>query len=122
MVKGVGAREVAAIAAARGAGKAARLLRRGGGTALPGLVAQRISPPILYRLTRQLPRGSIVVTGTNGKTTTSRMLGAILAAAGWHPIHNRSGSNLVRGLIATLVQQSDLAGRLPADSGPFDVD
>src|SRR5690242_1125310 len=122
MVKGIGPREVAAIAAARGAGRAARLLRRGGGTALPGLVAGRIAPQILRRLTRQLQRGSIIVTGTNGKTTTSRMLGAILAAAGWQPIHNRSGSNLVRGLVATLVQQSRLDGRLPADSGLFEVD
>ncbi len=122
MVKGIGPREVAAIAAARGAGQAARLLHRGGGTALPGLVAGRIAPQILRRLTRQFPRGSLIVTGTNGKTTTSRMLGAVLAAAGWHPIHNRSGSNLVRGLIATLVQESRLSGRLPADSGLFEVD
>ncbi len=122
MVKGVGPREMAAIAAAQGAGQAARLLRRGGGTALPGLVAERVSPRILRRLTRQLRRGVIIVTGTNGKTTTSRMLGAILDAAGWHAIHNRSGSNLVRGLIATLVQESNLGGNLHADSGLFEVD
>jgi UDP-N-acetylmuramyl tripeptide synthase len=122
MVKGIGPREMAAIAAAQGAGQAARLLRRGGGTALPGLVAERVSPRILRRLTRQLRRGVIIVTGTNGKTTTSRMLGAILDAAGWHAIHNRSGSNLVRGLIATLVQESNLGGNLHADSGLFEVD
>ncbi len=122
MIKGVGPREMVAIAAGRGAGQAARLLRRGGGTALPGLVAERISPRILRRLTRQLRRGSLIVTGTNGKTTTSRMLGTILEAAGWRAIHNRSGSNLVRGLIATLVQQSSLRGDLRADSGLFEVD
>ena len=122
MVRGVGPREVAAILAARGAGQAARLLRRGGGTALPGLVADRIAPGIMRRLTRQLRRGSIIVTGTNGKTTTSRMLGVVLEAAGWHPIHNRSGSNLVRGLVATLVTESNLRGKLPADSGLFEVD
>lgn len=122
MIKGIGPREMAAIAAGRGAGGAARLLRRGGGTALPGLVAERISPRILRRMTRQLRRGSILVTGTNGKTTTTRMLGAVLQAAGWRAIHNRSGSNLVRGLIATLVQESSLRGDLHADSGLFEVD
>ncbi|MGI8586560.1 MAG: MurT ligase domain-containing protein [Chloroflexia bacterium] len=121
-MKGIGAREVAAIAAARGAGRATRLLGRGGGTALPGLVAERISPQILRRLTRQLTQGVIIVTGTNGKTTTSRMLGAVLAAAGRRTIHNRSGSNLVRGLIATLVQQSGAGGDLHADTGLFEVD
>ncbi|PZR96008.1 MAG: DUF1727 domain-containing protein, partial [Candidatus Nephthysia bennettiae] len=59
---------------------------------------------------------------TNGKTTTSRMLGAVLVAAGWQPIHNRSGSNLVRGLVATVVQASSLGGSLPADSALFEVD
>jgi UDP-N-acetylmuramyl tripeptide synthase len=122
MVKGIGPREMAAIAAAQGAGQAARLLRRGGGTALPGLVAERLSPRIQRPQTRQLRRGVIIVTGTNGKTTTSRMLGAILDVAGWHAIHNRSGSNLVRGLIATLVQESNLGGNLHADSGLFEVD
>ncbi|HUS15679.1 MAG TPA: MurT ligase domain-containing protein, partial [Chloroflexia bacterium] len=122
MVKGVGPREVLAIAAARGAGQATRLLRRGGGTALPGLVAERLSPAILRRLTRQLRRGALIVTGTNGKTTTSRLLGGVLDAAGWRTVHNRSGSNLVRGLIATLVQQSTLTGDLRADAGLFEVD
>ena len=122
MTVGVGPREIAAILAARAAGGATRLLRRGGGTALPGLVAERIAPAILQRMTRQLRRGTIIVTGTNGKTTTSRMLGAILHAAGWRTIHNRSGSNLVRGLIATVVQSSNAAGHLHADAALFEVD
>jgi UDP-N-acetylmuramyl tripeptide synthase len=122
MPKGVGPREIGAILAARSAAQTSRLLRRGGGTALPGLVAERISPAILRRLTRQLRRGSLIVTGTNGKTTTSRLLGAILAAAGWRVVHNRSGSNLVRGLIATLVERSRPNGDLRADAALFEVD
>jgi lipid II isoglutaminyl synthase (glutamine-hydrolysing) len=122
MTRGVGVREMAAIAAGRGAGQAARLLRRGGGTALPGLVAARIAPDLMRRLTRQLRRGAIIVTGTNGKTTTTRMLSAVLAAAGWRVIHNRSGSNLVRGIVATLVQESSATGALRADSALLEVD
>ena len=122
MVQGIGLIDVAAIAAGKAAGASVRLLRRGGGTALPGLVAERVSPRLLRRFARQLRQGALVVTGTNGKTTTSRMLGAVLEAAGWRLIHNRSGSNLVRGLVATLVQASDLRGDLRADAGLFEVD
>ena len=75
---GIGPLDVAAIAAGKAAGAGTRLLRRGGGTALPGLVAERVSPRLLRRFARQLRQGALIVTGTNGKTTTSRMLGAIL--------------------------------------------
>src|SRR5438105_1071899 len=63
-------RTATAVAAARVAGSVSRALRRGGGTALPGLVAERIAPGLLATLAAQLPQGAVVVTGTNGKTTT----------------------------------------------------
>src|SRR5262245_20867278 len=85
------ARTAVAVAAARGLGAASRRLGRGGGTALPGLVAERIDPAVVANLARQLGRGRIVVTGTNGKTTTSRMIADILRAGGRAPVHNRSG-------------------------------
>src|SRR5215210_7982322 len=93
----------AAVTAGKASALATRLLGRGGGTAPPGLVAQVVYPGVLRALTAQLPEGSIMVTGTNGKTTTSRMLGSILQAAGREPLHNRSGSNLERGLVSTVV-------------------
>jgi lipid II isoglutaminyl synthase (glutamine-hydrolysing) len=104
---------VAAVAAGKASALATRLLGRGGGTALPGLVAQAVYPRVLRDLTAQLPEGSVMVTGTNGKTTTSRMLGSILEAAGLRPLHNRSGSNLERGLIATLVDAATPSAGLP---------
>ncbi|MDQ6694959.1 MAG: Mur ligase family protein [Chloroflexota bacterium] len=115
---------VAAVAGGKASGLATRLLGRGGGTALPGLVAQKIYPGVLRALTSQLPRGSIMVTGTNGKTTTSRMLGSILEEAGLEPLHNRSGSNLERGLISTVIGAATAAGGLPAGlhMGLFEVD
>ncbi len=122
MVRGIGPIDLAAIAAGKAAGAGTRLLRRGGGTALPGLVAERVSPRLLRRFARQFRQGALIVTGTNGKTTTSRMLGAVLDEAAWRSIHNRSGSNLMRGLVATLVQASDLRGDLQADVGLFEVD
>ncbi|HET9492662.1 MAG TPA: DUF1727 domain-containing protein, partial [Chloroflexia bacterium] len=117
-----------ALAAAVSAGKvsalATRLLGRGGGTALPGLVAQTVYPGGLRAITRQLPAGSIMVSGTNGKTTTARMLGSILEAAGIEPLHNRSGSNLERGLVSALVAAVGPAGGLRGEyrAGLFEVD
>src|SRR5438132_4574187 len=96
---------VAAVAAGKASALATRVLGRGGDTALPGLVAHSIYPRVLRDLTSQLPEGSVMVTGTNGKTTTSRMLGSILIASGICPLHNRSGSNLERGLIATMIDE-----------------
>jgi UDP-N-acetylmuramyl pentapeptide synthase len=100
-----------AVLSARSVGAASRRLQRGGGTALPGLVAERIDPRIAANLGRQLGGGRVIVTGTNGKTTTSRMLAEILRIAGRAPVHNRSGSNLMRGLAAAL------AGYAGADGG-----
>ena len=107
------ARTVAAIAAGKAAAAASRLLGRGGGTAIAGLVALRIDPGLVRRLTVQVGAGTIAVTGTNGKTTTSLMLSRIAAAAAKRPLHNRSGSNLMRGVAAMLVEEATLAGAIP---------
>lgn len=121
----MGARRSAAVAAARAAGLASRVLGRGGGTALPGLIAAALDRDIIRDLAGQLPCGAAIVAGTNGKTTTSKLLAGILERAGQRPVRNRSGSNLQRGLASTLVQQADLLGRLPASEraiGVFEVD
>ncbi|MGH2368899.1 MAG: MurT ligase domain-containing protein [Chloroflexota bacterium] len=102
----------AAVLAAQAAGAVSRALRRGGGTAMPGLVAERMAPALLTHLSEQLPRGAIVVTGTNGKTTTSRMLAGILSHAGWRLLRNASGSNLSRGIATALAARADWLGRL----------
>ncbi len=91
-----------------------RRLGRGGGTALPGLVAGYLDPRMLDKLAGRLPAGTIVVAGTNGKTTTSRMLAGMLAESGRIVAHNRSGSNLVRGISAAFAEQMPLLG----DGGP----
>ena len=74
----------------------------GGATAAPGLLAEYIDPLALQKLAKRYT-SLIFVTGTNGKTTTARLLGNILDRAGFSFIHNRSGSNLLRGIIGTLV-------------------
>jgi len=103
-------RRIAAIAAAKGTASLSRALRFGGGTALPGLVAERIDPGIVAGMAARLGRGSVLVTGTNGKTTTARLLRSIAQAAGLRPVANRAGSNLMRGIAAALAEAAELTG------------
>ncbi|MBI2906160.1 MAG: Mur ligase family protein [Chloroflexi bacterium] len=106
-------------------GAASRSLRRGGGTALPGVVARAIDPGLARCLAAQISGGSVLVTGTNGKTTTSRMIATILRQMGVAPLCNPSGSNLMRGVTAALVEEADFLGRLRRHvemTGVFEVD
>lgn len=99
-----------------------RVLNRGGGTAAPGLIANKIYPPLISRTASQLKYGSIIITGTNGKTTTGRILSSILRQAGYTLIHNRAGSNLMRGVASTLVRKCTLGGKIAADIGLWEID
>ncbi len=105
------ARLVAALAAAKGAYRATQLLGRSGGTAVPGLVGERVDPRLIGKLAARLPEGAVVVAGTNGKTTTARMLADILAAAGKRVLNNGAGSNLSRGIAASFARDSSLLRR-----------
>ncbi|MGE5594995.1 MAG: MurT ligase domain-containing protein [Hyphomicrobiales bacterium] len=118
-------RLAAAVAAGRSAGFVTRALGRGGGTALPGLVAERLDPRVVAHLGQQLGRGRVLITGTNGKTTTARILARMLTEAGQPFVHNREGSNLMRGLASTLVAIAGPTGAIPRAQrtlGLFEVD
>ncbi len=92
-----------------------RRLGAGAGSNFPGRVALRIEPQATRLLADRLEHGCIVVSGTNGKTTTANMLAAILRQAGYQPVHNRAGANLISGITATLAQSH-------GDIGLFEVD
>ena len=118
------ARERAAVLAGRAAGELARRAGRGGGTALPGLVAGALAPRLLDRTAAALEHGVVLISGTNGKTTTTHLLAAIARGAGLGVVSNRSGSNLERGLLSALVAEAEPSGRLEGSSrlGLFEVD
>lgn len=106
-----------AVLAARFAAWGSRRLAKRGATALPGLVAERVHPRLLSHFGSQLGRGSVLVTGTNGKTTTARFLASIFEAAGVPFVHNREGSNLTRGIASALLARSNLMGKLSPGEG-----
>jgi lipid II isoglutaminyl synthase (glutamine-hydrolysing) len=109
------------LAPAVGLARATRVLsRRGGkgGTTAPGRVLLRLEPDAIAQLSRRLERGSVLVSATNGKTTTAAMLAAILEAAGVPVVHNRAGSNMHWGVATALLD----AGRSAGELGLFEVD
>lgn len=110
------------VSAAKLTGRAIRMVGKGGGTAAPGLVAEKLDTGLLRKLSHQLSHGALLVAGTNGKTTTSRMVADILEANNWRVAHNRSGSNLVRGVVAAFVEQSAATGSIAADIGVIEAD
>ncbi|MFD1214033.1 MurT ligase domain-containing protein [Arthrobacter sp. GCM10027362] len=95
---------------------------RGGGSALPGLVAEKIDPGFLPRALGNLPRGVVVISGTNGKTTTTKMVVELLQGQGLKVFTNRTGSNFTRGVVAAALAESNLAGRLDADIAVLELD
>ena len=99
---------------------AARL--RGGGSALPGLFVERISPSFVPDTLAQLPHGVVVVSGTNGKTTTTKMVVALLESQGLRVFTNRTGSNFVRGVAAALLGEVNTKGKLNADIAVLELD
>jgi UDP-N-acetylmuramyl tripeptide synthase len=109
-----------AVAAGKAARAASRL--RGGGSALPGLVVERVDPRFLAHALSGLPRGIVVVTGTNGKTTTTKMLVAILRQHGLRVFSNPTGSNFTRGVISSMLGEIPLSGRLDADMAVLELD
>ena len=105
------------VALARAARVAARRLGRGGTTA-PGRVLLRLEPRAIERLGERLAEGAVLVSATNGKTTTSGLLAGMLRHAGRQVVHNRAGSNMHWGVATALLD----AGRGTHELGLFEVD
>jgi UDP-N-acetylmuramyl tripeptide synthase len=115
-------RRAVAVLAGKATGALSRLSRRGGGTTLPGDIARAIDPDVLRKLARDLKFGSVVITGTNGKTTTARLVSWLLEGAGYQVVSNRAGANLIFGATTAALESADPRGRLTADWGVFEID
>lgn len=118
-------RTLLAVWLARAAAGASRSLGRGGGTAISGVLGLGLQPRLSQVLAAQLGLGSVMITGTNGKTTTSMLVAAAARANAIEVVANPSGSNMARGIAASLALAARLDGSLPDSSnrlGVFEVD
>ncbi len=105
-----------AAGAARGAGRLSQKLGRGGGTTIPGLLLNRLRPEATAEMALTIPGGVILLSGTNGKTTTARLVRAALDASGTRVVANTAGSNLERGVATALLNSEG------AELALFEVD
>lgn len=97
-------------------------LRGGSGSALPGLIVEKVDPVFAQRVLSALPQGVIIITGTNGKTTTTKIVCQLLESTGLKVFTNRTGSNFTRGIIAALLAEVDTHGTLDADIAVLELD
>lgn len=105
-------------------GKVVRKVARikGGGSALPGLFMEKTNPNFVHETLAKLPYGVVVISGTNGKTTTTKMVVELLESQGLRVFTNKTGSNFVRGVAAALLEGVDSRGNLPADIAVLELD
>ncbi len=99
-----------------------RKLNRGSGVTLPGYIARIIDPGILTTMSEMVREKTIVTMGTNGKTTTNSILYHALKAEGKKVIINRTGANMLNGIISAFVLATDRHGNLDADYACIEVD
>jgi UDP-N-acetylmuramyl tripeptide synthase len=111
----------AKLTLARGVGAVSRL-RGGGGTSAPGKLLMRLAPGAIGELGARLTRGSVLISATNGKTTTAAMSAAILERAGISLVHNQAGANMAGGIATTLLAAARPRGAIAGELGLFEVD
>ncbi len=111
----------AKLAAARAVGRLSRRAGRGG-TSLPGRFLIRLEPRAISELSARLPRGSVVVSATNGKTTTAALVAAVLGRGGVSVVHNRAGANMAGGVATALLGASHNRNGIDGEIGLFEVD
>ena len=99
----MGIRSTVATAAGQLVHWGLRHVLRRNASQLPGRVALAIDPTLLEHLRARAVQGSIVVCGTNGKTTTTNVLAAALEASGLQVLCNRAGANMVSGVASALL-------------------
>ncbi len=109
------------LALARSLGALSRL-RGGGGTSAPGKLLMRLDPGAIGALAGRLTRGSVVISATNGKTTTAAFTSGILKHHGISLVHNRAGANMAGGIASTLLDAAAPRGAIRGELGLFEVD
>lgn len=115
-------RTVAAMLLGKLARYLLRLVRRGGGSALPGTIAYKIQPKLLTKAIESAPLGLIAVSGTAGKSTTTKAIVELLRAQGLAVFTNPSTANIRQGLYAAVLQFGSWRGQIKADVVVLELD
>jgi UDP-N-acetylmuramyl tripeptide synthase len=110
-----------AVKLARGVGALSRM-RGGGATSAPGKVLMRLAPDAIGDLGGRLERGSVLISATNGKTTTAALTASILQHAEIPLVHNQAGANMAGGIATSLLDAARPHGRMAGELGLFEVD
>ena len=98
------------------------MVRPGGGSALPGLVLSKLAPNLVYKTLGSFEQGLVIVTGTAGKSTTTKMLVAIARAHGLDVFTNPSTANIEQGFFSTIIKQGNLFGQVPGSIAIIEMD
>jgi UDP-N-acetylmuramyl pentapeptide synthase len=101
---------------------AVRLVRPGGGSALPGLVVSKLAPNLVFKALNSFPQGLVIITGTAGKSTTTKMAVAIVREHGLEVFTNPSTANIEQGFFSTIVKQGNLFGKVPGSIAILEMD
>lgn len=101
---------------------AIRLVRPGGGSALPGLIVSKLAPNLLEKTLESFPRGLVVITGSAGKSSTTKMVVAIARAHGLEVFTNPSTANIEQGFYSAILERSNLLGQIPGDIAILEMD
>ena len=115
-------RSLLALAVGRVLRVLVRTVRKGGGSALPGLVVSKLAPGLLAKTLGKFSGGLVVVTGSAGKSTTTKMLVAILREQGVDVFTNPSTANILQGFYSSIVEQASPLGKLPGGIAVLEMD
>ena len=97
-------------------------LRGNSGSALPGLVIEKTNPKFVKKVLSKLPYGVVVISGTNGKTTTTKVVAETLEKQGLKVFTNNTGSNFVRGVISAIIKNIKVSGEFNYDIALLELD
>lgn len=97
-------------------------LRGNSGSALPGLVVERTDKHFIRNVLGKLPHGVVVISGTNGKTTTTKMVAELFESQGLRVFTNNTGSNFVRGVISAILKDIKISGKFNYDIAVLELD
>ena len=102
--------------------KIINILNLGSGHTWPGHLVLKIYPQVLKNIKKRLPEKIIFISGTNGKTTTSKLIRHVAEKQNLKVLHNDTGANLLNGIVSSVLLNSDLMGNLDFDLAVFELD